>query len=182
VIFSGFWVMFWQIFFSFPIFVKDYLHNEHFALLETGDAFAVILFTVPITAFVRRMRPILAMTAGFVIASGSWLLLAFFPSSPMAIVTLGVFGIGEAMQSPRFYEYVSDLAPKEQVGTFMGFAFLPVALGSYGAGRLGGYLLEHVAKDNPHPEQMWLYVSGIGFATVILMLLYDRFVAPKHAD
>ncbi|MBI1852871.1 MAG: MFS transporter [Planctomycetes bacterium] len=182
VIFSGFWVMFWQIFFSFPVYVKDYLHNDHFALVETGDAWAVIVFAVPVTALVRQMRPILAMTSGFAIASASWLLLAFSPSSTVAVITLVVFGIGEAMQSPRFYEYVSDLAPKEQVGTFMGFAFLPVALGSFGAGFVGAYLLEHVAKDNPHPEQMWLYVSGIGFATVILMLLYDRFIAPKKTN
>src|SRR5262249_10159561 len=78
IIFSGFWAMFWQIFFSFPVYVKNYLHNDHFALVETGDAWAVIAFTVPITALVRNLRPILAMSSGFAIASASWLLLAFF--------------------------------------------------------------------------------------------------------
>ena len=90
------------------------------------------------------------------------------------------FALGESMQAPRFYEYVADLAPKEQTGTYMGFAFLPVAIGAFVAGRLSGYLIEHYLKG-PNPGGMWILLSAIGFGSTAAMLLYDRFIAPKKA-
>ena len=178
VIFSGFWIMFWQIFYSLPFFVKDVLHYEKFELIETVDAAAIILLTVAVTAAMKRVRPILAMTSGFAVASACWLLIVARPTLAMTVVAIALFAIGEMMQAPRFYEYVSDLAPREQVGTFMGFAFLPVAIGSLVAGQISGWLLE-IMKTSPQPERMWIPVSVIGFVSTALMLLYDRFVAPR---
>jgi len=43
----------------------------------------------------------------------------------VAIVAMAFFAVGEATQAPRFYDYVSSLAPPEQVGTFMGFLSCP---------------------------------------------------------
>ena len=48
VIFSGFWIMFWQIFYSLPFFVKDVLHYEKWELVETVDAWAIIVLMNPI--------------------------------------------------------------------------------------------------------------------------------------
>src|SRR3954452_8796856 len=78
VIFSGFWIMFWQIFYSLPYFVKDVLHYEKWELIESVDAWAIILLTVPVTAMMSRVRPILAMALGFAVASCSWLVIAHF--------------------------------------------------------------------------------------------------------
>ena len=180
VIFSGFWIMFWQIFYSLPFFVRDVLHYEKFELIETVDAWAIIVLTVPVTALMQKVRPILAMSAGFAVASGCWLLMAAQPTLTMTIVAIAIFAVGETMQAPRFYEYVADLAPREQVGTFMGFAFLPVAIGALVAGPLSGWLVEYM-KSASSPERMWIPLSAIGFASTVLMLLYDRFVAPRKA-
>ena len=79
-----------------------------------------------------------------------------------------VFALGEAMQAPRFYEYVADLAPREQVGTFMGFAFLPVAIGSFVGGALGGHAGAALRpRIGEPPGGMWWVVAGIGFAATI---------------
>jgi dipeptide/tripeptide permease len=98
----------------------------------------------------------------------------------MTVAAIALFAVGEMMQAPRFYEYVSDLAPREQVGTFMGFAFLPVAIGALVAGQISSRLLD-IMKTSPQPERMWVPVSVIGFVSTALMLLYDRFVAPRKA-
>jgi dipeptide/tripeptide permease len=179
VIFSGFWVMFWQIFYTLPFYVKDVLHFEKFEILETVDALGIILFSVPITAAMSKVRPILAMSLGFTVASGAWLLMAASPTVAATVAAMILFAMGEAMQAPRFYEYVSDLAPREQVGTFMGFAFLPVAIGALLAGRLSGYLVQHYIKDLQQPAGMWVLLSVLGFVTTGLMLAYDRLVAGR---
>ncbi|HTG37131.1 MAG TPA: MFS transporter [Thermoanaerobaculia bacterium] len=181
-VFSGFWIMFWQIFYSLPFYLTEALHFERFELIETVDAWTLILLTVPISALVRRWRPIRAMTIGFAVASASWVLIALYPSPRTVVIAMFVFACGEGMQAPRFYEYVADLAPREQVGTFMGFAFLPVAIGSFVGGPLGGHLVQRFVRESSHPEQMWWVVAGIGFGTTVLMVLYDRFVATPRTS
>ncbi len=179
VIFSGFWIMFWQIFYSLPFYLTDVLKFERFELIETVDAWCIILLTVPATAFVKRWRPILAMVLGFAIASASWIVIALAPSWPFVVLAIALFAVGEATQAPRFYEYVASLAPKEQVGTFMGFAFLPVAIGSFVGGPLGGYLVEQFVRGGRDPAGMWWILSAIGFVSTALMIGYDRLVARR---
>ncbi len=178
VIFSGFWIMFWQIFYSFPFYVTDVLKYPRFELLETVNAWTIILVSVPITALVKRLNPITAMTIGFSIASFSWILIGTWATIPAAIIGIGMFAIGEATQAPRFYEYVSELAPKEQVGTFMGFAFLPVAIGSFVAGPIADWLRQSYLETAPH--MMWYMLAAIGFGSTILMVLYNLTLARQR--
>ncbi|HEV2845345.1 MAG TPA: MFS transporter, partial [Thermoanaerobaculia bacterium] len=168
IIFSGFWIMFWQIFYSLPFYLTEALRFERFELIETVDAWTLIVLTVPVAAFVRRWRPIAAMTAGFAVASFSWVIVALAPSWPAVVVAMSIFALGEAMQAPRFYEYVADLAPRDRVGTFMGFAFLPVAIGSFVGGPLGGWLVEKCVRW-PHPASMGWWIAGSGFLSTGLM-------------
>ena len=56
VIFSGFWIMFWQIFYALPFYVRDVLHFEKFEIIETVDAWTIILITIPITALAKRVK------------------------------------------------------------------------------------------------------------------------------
>lgn len=174
VVFSGFWIMFWQIFYSFPFYVDEILQFKRFEVMETVDAWSIILLSVPLTALAKRLRPMGAMTLGFLISSASWLIIAASATIFGAIAGLFFFAVGEAIQAPRFYDYVGTLAPKEQVGTFMGFAFLPVAIGSLVAGRLGAWLVQTYLRDTVNPTQMWLVVAAIGFISTGLMVAFDR--------
>lgn len=182
VIFSGFWAMFWHIFYALPFYVRDFLGFERFEIIETVDAWTIILVTVPITALARKLAPLTAMVVGFALATACWFVMAGFPTVTMTVVAIVLFALGEALQSPRYYEYVAALAPKEQVGTYMGFAFLPIAIGTFIAGWSSGFLVKtYVAAGNPDAPRMWLWVGGYGVVSTILMVLYDRFVAPKRA-
>jgi POT family proton-dependent oligopeptide transporter len=181
VIFSGFWAMFWHIFYALPFYVRDVLKFERFELIETVDAWTIILLTIPAAAVAKRLRPIAAMTVGFAFASASWFLMGAVPTLSMTIVAIVIFAIGEATQSPRYYEYVADLAPKDQVGTYMGFAFLPIAIGTFICGYTSGWLVETYVDNSPTPWVMWYYVGAIGVVSTLLMVVYDRWLAPRAA-
>ena len=181
VIFSGFYTMFWQIFYSFPFYIKQILHYEKFELLETVDAWTIILLTVPAAALVKNWKPITAITLGLGIASASWLLIPISPTVTMSIAAIAVFAVGEATLAPRFYEYVASLAPKDQVGTFMGFAFLPVAIGSFAAGPLAGWLVETYIQGGRDSNMVWYILAGIGFASTGAMLIYNRIFTKSGA-
>jgi dipeptide/tripeptide permease len=192
VIFSGFWAMFWQVFYALPFYVRDVLQFPRFELIEVVNAWTIIFVTVPATALAKKLAPIRAMTLGFALASVSWFVMGTFPALGVTILAIVLFGIGESTQAPRYYEYVADLAPKEQVGTYMGFAFLPIAIGTFAAGAIAGPLVAHyvgVRADGvftPGPgfaaaQHMWYWVGGIGVVSTLLMVAYDRFVAPRAA-
>lgn len=178
VIFSGFWIMFWQIFYSFPFYVTEVLQFKQFEILETVDAWTIIFLSVPITAMAKKLSPIVAMTLGFFLASFCWILIGVSPTVGAAIAGVALFAVGEATQAPRFYDYVGNLAPKDQVGTFMGFAFLPVAIGSFLAGTTADWLRGHYLHEMPgggmhYDPMMWYVLAAIGFGSTILMLLYN---------
>jgi dipeptide/tripeptide permease len=178
VIFSGFWLMFWQIFYLLPFYATDVLHFEDFELLETIDAWGIIILTVPMAALVKNWKPIRAMTLGFILASLSWLIIGALGTVTSVIIAIFLYALGEATQAPRFYEYVASLAPKNQVGTFMGFAFLPVAIGSLTAGYLADGL--RIAYLETNPAMMWYIVAGIGVVSTLLMILYNTFFAKSE--
>lgn len=192
VIFSGFWAMFWHIFYALPFYVRDVLHFERFEIIETVDAWTIILVTVPAAALAKKLSPLAAMIIGFVLASVSWFVMGAFPTLTMTVVAIMIFAIGEATQAPRYYEYVADLAPKEQVGTYMGFAFLPVAIGTFISGATSGKLVAHYVGSTadgvftPGPgfdqaSQMWFWVGAMGVASTVLMIAYDRLVTRRAA-
>jgi POT family proton-dependent oligopeptide transporter len=190
VIFSGFWAMFWHIFYALPFYVRDVLHFEQFEIIETVDAWTIILVTVPAAALAKKLSPLSAMIVGFTLASASWFVMGAVPTLLVTIVSISVFAIGEATQAPRYYEYVADLAPKEQVGTYMGFAFLPVAIGTFVSGATSGKLVAHYVgstidgKFTPGPafaqaSHMWYWVGAIGVVSTIGMIVYDRLVVRR---
>jgi Na+/melibiose symporter-like transporter len=180
LIFSGFWVMFWHIFYALPFYAKDHLDFSRFEIMETIDAWTIILVTIPATALARKLQPLSAMVIGLALATACWFVMGAMPTVAGTIAALMIFAVGESIQAPRFYEYVSKLAPQEQLGTYMGFAFLPIAIGTFIAGWSSGFLVErYVAGDNPNAPAMWFIVGGVGVVSTVLLIVYDRFVAPR---
>jgi MFS family permease len=90
--------------------------------------------------------------------------------------------VGEMMASPRIYEYVGAIAPKGQEGLYLGYANLPIAIGSFFGGPLGGRLFERFilepAKSGRaiNPAAMWLIIAGIGAVSMIGVAVYDKFL------
>ena len=182
VIFSGFFVIFWQEFISVPLFIRRYVNPDaNFDLILATDSITVISCQILVTFLTRKMRAFTAMTLGFLITSLAWIILAIHPSVPMLIVTLIVVALGEITQTSRYYEYVSRLAPPGQQGLYMGYAFLPIAIGYFFAGPLGGFLLHHYGEVLHKPQQMWWWITGVGIVSTLLMYLYDVIFKPGAA-
>jgi dipeptide/tripeptide permease len=183
LIFSGFWIIFWQEFIALPLFLRGYVDpNAKVDLLLSVDPATVILFQIVVSYLTRKIPAFTAMTLGILISSFSWLVLLVHASTGFVIAALFILALGEITQSPRYYEYISRLAPPGQQGTYMGYAFLPVAIGYLVAGRLGGYLVHYFGDVLHRPEQMWWVISAIGFATTLLMWIYNMLFKPVAAD
>lgn len=183
IIFSGFWVVYWQEFITLPLYVVRYIKPtaDTERLLATGPIL-VIALTVAINLITQKFRAMSAITLGTLVSSLAWLILIFFPSVPAVVATLAGIALGEIILSPRYYEYISRLAPPGQQGTYMGFAFLPIGIGSLIGGWFGGTLLHYFGEVRHQPAGMWWVVSGLGVLVAILLWVYDRAIGPQDAQ
>jgi proton-dependent oligopeptide transporter, POT family len=179
LIFSSFYVVFWQEFVSAGLYLRGFVNpNANVDLLLSVDALTVICFQILISFLTRKIRAFSAMTLGLLISSLSWQIVALHPSTLTFIASLVVLALGEITQSARYYEYVSRLAPPGQQGVYMGYAFLPIAIGYLIAGPLGGYSLHYFGDVLHEPARMWMVVTGVGLVGVVLMLAYDKVFRP----
>ena len=183
LIFSSFYLVFWQEFVSAPLFLRGYVNpNADADLLLSTDALTVICFQILVAYLTRKIPAFSAMTLGLLISSLSWLILAIHPSTVGFIATLVVLAVGEMTQSARYYDYVSRLAPSGQQGLYMGYAFLPIAIGNLLAGLVGGRLLHYFGDVLHRPQRMWWAVTGLGIVGTLFMLVYDRVFKPGKAQ
>src|SRR5207237_2870016 len=138
LIFSGYWIVYWQEFIILPLYVHDYINpkTDTAIMLITGPLI-VITFTVAINILMQKMPAFRAIVLGTLITALAWIVLIIYPSVPGAYLPLVVVALGEITQSPRYYEYISRLAPPGQQGTYMWFAFLPIGIGSLIGGWFG---------------------------------------------
>jgi proton-dependent oligopeptide transporter, POT family len=184
LIFTGYWIVYWQEFIILPIFVHDYIDPKADTELMLVTGPLVVISLQMVASFLTQKIPAFrAIILGTLISALAWVILALHPTVPMAILTLVVVSLGEITQAPRYYEYISKLAPSGQQGTYMGFAFLPIGIGSLIAGWFGGKLIHHFGEVTHQPSNIWWSVIAVGLATTVLLWVFDRTlkVAPAPA-
>lgn len=112
--------------------------------------------------------------------------LAANPPSPFywsLIFSFVVCTVGEAVWSPRFYQFTAEIAPKGKEATYLSLAVLPTFAAKLFVGPMSGVLLAHyvpVDEHNhvlPHPNHhmVWVWVGVMSAITPVGMLLYKRF-------
>ena len=89
-----------------------------------------------------------------------------------------LFSIGEAVWSPRLYEYTASIAPKGQVGSYMALSLLPYFLAKLAVGILSGRLLEAYcpAEGVRQSETLWLIVAGMALICPLGIVVLSRFI------
>ena len=179
LIFSGYWIVYWQEFIILPLYVHDYINpkTDTEIMLMTGPIL-VIALTMVMSIVMHKMAAFRAVTLGTLISAVAWIFLVIHPTVLMAYLTLAVVALGEITLSPRYYDYVSRLAPPGQQGTYLGFAFLPIGIGSIFGGSFGGKLLHHFGEVKHQPERIWWVLMAVGLATALLLWIYDKTLTP----
>jgi POT family proton-dependent oligopeptide transporter len=179
VLFTGYWVVFWQQYISLPGYIHHYVDSSaDVEMILITDGLTVIALTIAVNYLTRKIPAFPSIIIGTLISALAWLILGFHPSVWGAVVSLFVLALGEITQSPRYYEYISRLAPPGQQGTYMGFAFMPIGIGSLIGGWFGGKLMHHFGEVTHQPERIWWVVTAVGVATALLLLVYDKTLKP----
>lgn len=183
LIFTGYWIVFWQQYISLPGFIHTYIDpNARVERILVTDGLTVICLTLVINHLTRKIAPFAAVILGTLISSLCWLIIAFQPSVVGAVLSIVVLALGEIIQAPRYYEYIAKLAPAGQQGTYMGFAFLPIGIGSLIGGWFGGRVMHQFAELAHQPQRAWYAIVSVGLVTTLLLWIYDRVVKPTAQE
>lgn len=177
---KGFWRF--MLLIGFLVLVKSIFVHMHstwpkYITRERGEAFdwgwiwglnsVLILVFVPIvTAFTRKLSAYRVIVIGSFITAASPFIFALGSSTAIQIAAIVVLTIGEALWSPRSYEYNVSIAPKGREATYVSLAVLPYFLAKFFVAMTAGKLL--TAYCPPTGERHSAILWGvIGLMTIL---------------
>ena len=174
---AGFWTIQGQLYATMPKYTLR-LVGEHAApeWLANVNPLVVVLFVVPITHLVRKIRPVSSIGISLAIIPLSALSISlspilqritgqsveFFgifslhPVTVMLVIGIALQGLAECFLSPRYYEFASKQAPRGEEGMYMGYAHIHTFFAWLFGFAISGYLLNAYCPDPKTltPEQM----------------------------
>lgn len=159
VIMVLFWTAFNQLYYSFPVFLDDWVNLDKLGnilgmapgqltavTITSLDAFFIIVLQLYISSVAMRYKPLHAMMTGILILGFGLLLMFSSRQAEIAILGILIFAIGEMASSPKFTEYIGRIAPADKKALYMGTSFLPIAAGHFLAGILSGKLYAGISE------------------------------------
>jgi dipeptide/tripeptide permease len=211
LVISGFFFLYNQVYNVLPLYVKRVVETSPAMDIYTAaNPLVIVCFQLLISRGFGTMRPIRSMIVGSVGISlsmalnlvpvfagggvramaGSWLPLG----SVFVVLTVATIAFSELFTSPRMYEYIGSLAPKGQEGLFLGYANLPLAIGSLLGGPVGAFIFNDVMAKGAtvRPDGLldldptrnalgWGILMGIGLASAASMWLFNRWLERQEA-
>ncbi len=160
VVTSGFNFLYSQVYNVIPLYTKNVLERDPpMDIYTMANPFTIVFFQLLITRIFGKMKPIKSIVIGTVIISLSMAvnmipviwgnpkadLFNLLPlGSAMVVLTVALIAFGELFASARTFEYIGALAPKGQEGLFLGYANLPMAIGSLVGGPVGAAIFNEL--------------------------------------
>lgn len=203
VIYSGFWILYFQQFDSVLWYFKDYVDKtpinnavngflgvfmtnpnwqfdvEHVTVINAGT---IILLQIFVSNIVKNKKALPTMITGIAIGTIGISILAISTHPFVFIAGIFIFSVGEMTAHPKFISYVGLIAPEDKKAVYLGYSFLYGVLGSGIGGILGANLYVHFVDNLKNPTMLWLIFAMIGVATIVGLLLFNKYLAPKNVD
>lgn len=200
VIYSGFWILYFQMFDSVLWYVQSYvdatsLNNavnagiaflginykwafdvEHVTVMNAGT---IILLQIVVSNIVKKKKALPTMIVGISMGTVGMAILAISANIWVFMIGIIIFSIGEMTAHPKFISYVGLIAPEDKKALYLGYSFLYGVIGSGIGGILGANLYVHFVDNLNQPATLWLVFSMIGVVTIVGLLAYNKFFAPK---
>ena len=165
IIMIGFWTTYWQIFFTLPVYITQWVNTSDIynssSLIASAigtevngvglirpeqiiniAAFTIIFFQVIVSTLVMKIRPVASIIFGGVVIAFGMGQFAFQTYGLYFVLGIVIIAFGEMTSSPRVQEYIGRIAPKDKVALYMGVSYLPMAGGNILGGLLSGFLYD----------------------------------------
>ncbi len=163
------------------------LYMERIGFSEwTGKLYSInpliIIFLVPVmTALTRQMKAYNVIMLGSFVSAGSVFFMGVGESIMMIVMFQVVLSIGEALYSPRIYDYTANVAPPGKESSYMAYSKAPMFFAKVAAGPITGILLANMCAEGStigerNTELMWIIVGISTMVSPIMLLLGRRWL------
>lgn len=201
IVIALFWFLYVQLYNLIPLFLRHIDPNAPVELYTLANPLMIVCFQLLITRLVKKWTPVKSIMIGVGVTTAGMLLnilpvllfsdikqkvslagLAVPVAGVFLLVSIASMAVGEMMASPRIYEYIGRIAPKGEEGLYLGYANLPVAIGSILGGPLGGALYQkYIATPlqnalQPNYIIIWATIAFLGMCSMAGLAIYDRLV------
>ena len=94
-----------------------------------------------------------------------------------------MLSVGEALWSPRLYEYAAAIAPKGQEASYMAMSLLPYFGAKFIVGSISGWLLmKFCPADGPrHSTTMWFIIGCMALITPVGTFVFRKYIQVQEA-
>lgn len=155
--------------------------SEYFEVFANLNPVLIFLLTPIIAAMTIKADVYKMMIWGTLIMALPTFLLTVGPNVYLFIIYVIGMTIGEAMWSPRFLQWIAEVAPKGKVGLYMGVGQFPWFLDKVFTGFYSGYFLNKYCPKDVPPDQLqtgklWLIYSIIAIITPIALILAKKWM------
>lgn len=202
VIYSGFWILYFQMFDSVLWFLKEHINTapvdsavnnflghfyanpswhfdaEHVTVI---NAATIIGLQLIVSKIVNKFKALPTMVVGMCFGTLGIAMLAVSSNVWVFILGLFVFSIGEMTAHPKFISYVGLIAPPDKKALYLGYSFLYGVIGSGIGGILGAVLYHALVEKDNNSFAFWGIFVLIGMASIIGLLLFNRYVKRNPA-
>ena len=103
-----------------------------------------------------RMRATTSLCVGTLFVSAALLLLGLTNIAWFSVLALVVFSIGEMLASPKYSEFLGNIAPPDKKAMWIGFSQAPILIGWTIEGKLGPTLYDVFSSKDEFARQMLL--------------------------
>jgi dipeptide/tripeptide permease len=199
-LYAGFWVLYFQMFDSVLWYVKAYVDASSLNSFVNGvgawfgadlkwrfdiehvtviNAATIITLQLYVSHLVKNTKALPTMIVGICMGTVGMAILALSTGIWVFMLGIVIFSVGEMTAHPKFIAYVGQTAPKSRVAMYMGYLFLYGVIGASIGGVLGANLYVEYVDQRNEPRTLWLIFTSIGVATVVGLLLYNRFFGQR---
>ena len=162
------------------------LISEHYETFSNLNPLIVFLFAPVIAALTAKQDVYKMMIIGTLVMALPSFLLCIDTNPTLFLIFIFIGSIGESMWQPRFLQHVTQIAPKERMGAYVGIANLPWFMTKFIVGLYVGFFLQSFIPDpdkyptaTQNPQTMWLIFACISMISPIALLLANRWMNPK---
>jgi dipeptide/tripeptide permease len=182
LIFAGFDLMFWQLYYSMPVYIVRHIsETAPMAWIVAINPGMIILLQMPMAMAVKRVSSLTTMALGMGISVCGMIMLGLIPTLWGVCLSIAIFAIGEMTFAPRFLDYISSLAPKGKVGLYLGYAYVRSFIANIVGGPLSGVLVKRYVPEVGHrePYKMWFVFAAIGVLALVALFFYNRHIGDQ---
>ncbi len=210
VVYSGFWILYFQNFGSVLWYLGDFVDREPVSAAMTSlfaalgldwtfvfdaehvtviNAGTIILLQVLVSRIVKDRPALPTMVTGMAFGALGFLLLAASQNAWVFILGIAVFSLGEMTAHPKYYSFIGQVAPADRKAVYMGYAFLYGVFGSLLGSSLGAYLYERMLKpvvasaEAPGRTRLfWLLFAVLDLVAMVGLVLFARAFTKDNAE